>query len=79
MKTLFPNRVWQPTGNGWVTREPTAEDHARRKEYREKLRTLQNPVNKLRAYVEQTEQPWSAMRVMCACPHRHEYFDGSGE
>jgi len=28
--TLFPNRVWEPTENGWASREATASDQKRR-------------------------------------------------
>lgn len=28
--TLFPNRVWEPTENGWASREATASDRKHR-------------------------------------------------
>ena len=30
MITSFPNRVWEQTRNGWVSREATPQDHSRR-------------------------------------------------
>lgn len=30
---IFPSRVWFPTSNGWASREPTAADMKRRKQY----------------------------------------------
>lgn len=29
--TSFPNRVWEPTANGWATRVATDDDHKRRR------------------------------------------------
>lgn len=40
---IWPNRVWEPSDNGWYSRPVTSEDIARRKMVEEALRE-----NKLR-------------------------------